>query len=168
MSFFSRRVGRVAGSLVVLAGAGGLLAQTPVAATQNTCTPTTCAYLNPDLAPEARAKDLVQRMTLDEKVSQTMDQAAAIPRLGVPQYGWWNEALHGVARYGEATVFPQAIGMAATWDTPLIRRIGDVIAIEGRAKYNDAIAHGERERFGGLTFWSPNINIFRDPRWGRG
>ena len=168
MSALSRRVGRVAASLVVLAGAGPLLAQTPASATQNACTPTTCSYLNPDLAPEARARDLVQRMTLEEKVSQTIDQAAAIPRLGVPQYGWWNEALHGVARYGEATVFPQAIGMAATWDTALVRRIGDVIAVEGRAKYNDAVQHGLHERFGGLTFWSPNINIFRDPRWGRG
>src|SRR5205823_8529932 len=88
--------------------------------------------------------------------------------LGVPQYGWWNEALHGVARYGSATMFPQAIGMAATWDTDLIRRIGGVIAVEGRAKYNDAVANGARDRFAGLTFWSPNINIFRDPRWGRG
>jgi beta-glucosidase len=132
------------------------------------CTAKTCAFLDPDLAPETRARDLVGRMTLDEKVSQTMDNAAAIPSLGVPAYGWWNEALHGVARIGVGTVFPQAIGMAATWDTPLIRNIGDVIAVEGRGKYNDAVAHNIHERFLGLTFWSPNINIFRDPRWGRG
>jgi len=132
------------------------------------CTPATCSYLNPALAPEARAKDLVGRMTLEEKVSQTLDQAVAIPRLGVAQYGWWNEALHGVARYGSATMFPQAIGMAATWDSDLIHRIGGVISVEARAKYNDAISHGLHERYGGLTFWSPNINIFRDPRWGRG
>jgi beta-glucosidase len=138
------------------------------AATVNICTPRTCAFLDTKLTPKARASDLVDRMTLDEKVSQTMDNAAAIPRLGVPAYGWWNEALHGVARIGIGTVFPQAIGMAATWDTALIRNIGDVIAVEGRGKYNDAVAHNDRERFLGLTFWSPNINIFRDPRWGRG
>jgi beta-glucosidase len=156
--------------LAALASAATLTAQTgasnpPVA---NICSPRTCAYLDPSLSPEMRARDLVDRMTLDEMVSQTMDNAAAIPRLGVPAYGWWNEALHGVARIGEGTVFPQAIGMAATWDTPLIGRIGDVIAIEGRAKYNDAIAHDIHERYLGITFWSPNINIFRDPRWGRG
>lgn len=168
MSAFTRGVlvAEVAGCLMAI---GSSLAQGPATqAKANACTPASCAYLNPDLAPEERAKDLVGRMTLEEKVSQTMDNAAAIPRLGVPQYGWWGEALHGVARYGQATVFPQAIGMASTWDTPLIRRIGDIIAVEGRAKYNDAVSHGLRERFAGLTFWSPNINIFRDPRWGRG
>ncbi|MBV8632336.1 MAG: glycoside hydrolase family 3 protein, partial [Silvibacterium sp.] len=96
------------------------------------------------------------------------DNAPAIPRLGVPAYNWWNEALHGVARAGLATVFPQAIGLAATWDTELEYRIADIIATEARAKYNDAIAHGDHSRYHGLTFWSPNINIFRDPRWGRG
>jgi len=135
---------------------------------QNTCTPATCAYLNPALAPEARAKDLVRRMTLEEKVSQTQDVAAAIPRLGVPVYNWWNEALHGVARNGIATVFPQSIGLAATWDTTLMHQIARVISTEARAKYNEAIRNGDRSRFTGLTFWSPNINIFRDPRWGRG
>ncbi len=156
--------------LTALASASTLIGQTGPAnpPVVNTCSPKTCAYLDPSLAPDLRAKDLVDRMTLDEMVSQTMDNAAAIPRLGVPAYGWWNEALHGVARIGEGTVFPQAIGMAATWDAPLIGRIGDVIAIEGRAKYNDAIANGIHERFLGVTFWSPNINIFRDPRWGRG
>jgi len=96
------------------------------------------------------------------------DQAPAIPRLDVPAYGWWNEALHGVARAGEATVFPQAIGLAATWDTDLEQRIGDIISTEARAKYNDAIRRDNHARYSGLTFWSPNINIFRDPRWGRG
>ena len=128
----------------------------------------TAAYRNPDLAPEKRAADLVGRMTLDEKVLQMQDQAPAIARLGVPAYGWWNEALHGVARAGEATVFPQAIGLAATWDTDLEQRIGDIISTEARAKYNDAIRRDNHARYSGLTFWSPNINIFRDPRWGRG
>jgi beta-glucosidase len=128
----------------------------------------TSAYRNPDLAPEKRAADLVGRMTLDEKVLQMQDQSPGIDRLGVPAYGWWNEALHGVARAGEATVFPQAIGLAATWDTDLEQRIGDIISTEARAKYNDAIAHNNHGRYFGLTFWSPNINIFRDPRWGRG
>ena len=126
------------------------------------------AYRNPDLSPEKRAADLVSRMTLDEKVRQMQNQAPAIDRLGVPAYGWWNEALHGVARNGEATVFPQAIGLAATWDTDLERRIGDIISTEARAKYNDAINHNKHGQYEGLTFWSPNINIFRDPRWGRG
>ena len=126
------------------------------------------AYRNPGLAPEKRAADLVSRMTLEEKVRQMQDQAPAIERLGIPAYGWWNEALHGVARNGEATVFPQAIGLAATWDTGLEQRIGDIISTEARAKYNDAISRNNHGRYAGLTFWSPNINIFRDPRWGRG
>ena len=117
--------------------------------------------------PEKRAADLVSRMTLDEKVAQMQNNAPAIPHLGVPAYGWWNEALHGVARAGEATVFPQAIGLAATWDTDLEQRIGDIIATEARAKYNE-IGQGDHRQYSGLTFWSPNINIFRDPRWGRG
>jgi beta-glucosidase len=125
-------------------------------------------YRNPDLPATARAADLVSRMTLDEKVLQMQDQAPAIPRLGVPAYGWWNEALHGVARAGQATVFPQAIGIAATWDTGLMHRIGDIISTEARAKYNEAIRREIHARYSGLTFWSPNINIFRDPRWGRG
>lgn len=118
--------------------------------------------------PEERAKDLVSHMTLEEKVSQMQDQAPAIPRLGIPAYNWWNEALHGVARAGLATVFPQAIGLAATWDTDLEHRIAEIISTEARAKYNDAIGHNDHARYHGLTFWSPNINIFRDPRWGRG
>jgi len=125
-------------------------------------------YLDTSLSIEQRVDDLVSRMTLEEKASQMQDVAPAIPRLGIPAYNWWNEALHGVARSGHATVFPQAIGLAATWDTPLMHRVADVISTEARAKYNDAIAHNQHDRYYGLTFWSPNINIFRDPRWGRG
>ena len=107
-------------------------------------------------------------MTLEEKAAQLQDSAPAIPRLGIPAYAYWNEALHGVARSGEATVFPQAIGMAATWDKALIQAEGDVISTEARAKYNRAQKEGNFGKYFGLTFWSPNINIFRDPRWGRG
>ncbi len=117
---------------------------------------------------EKRAADLISRMTLEEKVLQMQNSAPAIPRLGIPAYDWWNEALHGVARAGRATVFPQAIGLAATWDTDLMRRVADVISTEARAKYNEAIRTNDHSRYHGLTFWSPNINIFRDPRWGRG
>jgi beta-glucosidase len=125
-------------------------------------------YLNTQLTAEARAHDLVSRMTLDEKASQLEDWAPAIPRLGIPDYQTWNEALHGVARAGYATVFPQAIGMAATWDPKMVHTMGDVISTEARAKYNEAQREGNHQIFYGLTFWSPNINIFRDPRWGRG
>jgi beta-glucosidase len=132
------------------------------------CTPGTCAYLNQTLSADSRAKDLVERMTLPEKVSQTMDRAAAIPRLGVGEYNWWNEGLHGVARNGVATVFPQAIGLSATWDSGMVERVADVISTEARAKHNEAVRAGRFGRYSGLTYWSPNINIFRDPRWGRG
>ena len=115
-----------------------------------------------------RAKALVDQMTMEEAASQLIYGAPAIERLGVPAYNWWNEALHGVARAGMATMFPQAIGMAATFDTGLVEELGDVAATEGRAKYNAASRHGDRDIYKGLTFWSPNINIFRDPRWGRG
>ncbi|HJZ95261.1 MAG TPA: glycoside hydrolase family 3 C-terminal domain-containing protein, partial [Candidatus Solibacter sp.] len=125
-------------------------------------------YLNPDLPAERRAADLVSRMTLEEKVLQMQNSAPALPRLNIPAYDWWNEALHGVARAGRATVFPQAIALAATWDTDLMGRIADVISTEARAKYNEAIRNNQHGRYQGLTFWSPNINIFRDPRWGRG
>jgi len=131
-------------------------------------------YLDPNLPPERRAADLVSRMTLEEKVLQMQSTAPEIPRLGVPAYNWWNEALHGVVQ-GRATVFPQAIGLAATWDTGLMHRVADMISTEARAKYNDALIHpGETTtailpgRTAGLTYWSPNVNIFRDPRWGRG
>lgn len=115
-----------------------------------------------------RVDDLVRRMTLEEKVSQMVDRAPAIPRLGIPEYNWWNECLHGVARAGVATVFPQAIGLAATWDAPLIHQMAGVTSTEARAKYNEAMRNNNHQRYYGLTFWSPNINIFRDPRWGRG
>jgi beta-glucosidase len=125
-------------------------------------------YLDPSRPAAQRAHDLVCRMTLQEKAEQLEDWATAIPRLGVPDYQTWNEALHGVARAGYATVFPQAIGMAATWDTTLVHEEGKIISLEGRAKYNQAQREGNRRIFFGLTFWSPNINIVRDPRWGRG
>lgn len=125
-------------------------------------------YQNPKLSPEKRAADLVSRMTLEEKVSQTMNDSPAIPRLGIPAYNWWSEGLHGIARSGYATVFPQAIGNAATWDAPMVHAMATVISTEARAKYNWAIRHNIHSIYFGLTIWSPNINIFRDPRWGRG
>ena len=115
-----------------------------------------------------RARALVEQMTLHEKVSQMLHSAEAVERLGIPAYNWWNEALHGVARAGTATVFPQAIAMAAAFDPDMMETVGDAISTEGRAKYNMQKACGDRDIFKGLTFWSPNINIFRDPRWGRG
>ena len=120
-----------------------------------------------DLARQ-RAQALVARMTVEEAAGQLRYDAPAIERLGVPAYNWWNEALHGVARAGTATSFPQAIGLAAAFDPALLERLGGVAATEGRAKYNAAVRHGDRDVYKGLTFWSPNINIFRDPRWGRG
>ncbi|MCC8102736.1 MAG: glycoside hydrolase family 3 C-terminal domain-containing protein [Clostridiales bacterium] len=116
----------------------------------------------------SKAQELVSKMTLEEKASQLRYDAPAIERLGIPAYNWWNEALHGVARAGQATVFPQAIGLGATFDTELIGEIADTISTEGRAKYNAFSSEGDRDIYKGLTFWSPNVNIFRDPRWGRG
>ena len=115
-----------------------------------------------------RAEALVSQMTVDEMASQLKFDAPAIERLGIPEYNWWNEGLHGVARAGTATVFPQAIGMAAAWDTDLMKAEASVISEEARAKYNESTKHGDRDIYKGLTFWSPNVNIFRDPRWGRG
>lgn len=115
-----------------------------------------------------RAQELVESMTTEERASQLRYDAPAIPRLGIPAYNWWNEALHGVARAGTATMFPQAIGLAAAFDPELMRQVGDCISTEGRAKYNESSARGDRDIYKGLTFWSPNVNIFRDPRWGRG
>ena len=115
-----------------------------------------------------RAKELVSKMTLEEKASQLRFDSPAIERLNVPAYNWWNEGLHGVARAGVATSFPQAIGMAAAFDEELMEKVGDVIAVEGRAKYNAYSGENDRDIYKGLTFWSPNVNIFRDPRWGRG
>lgn len=149
-------------SVLTLALAGGTVRG------QDTGTAPQPAYLNPALPMEQRVDDLVSRMTLEEKASQLVNEAAAIPRLQVPAYNWWNEALHGVAAAGTATVFPQAIGLAATWDTPLMYEMATVISTEARAKHHEAVRQGRRKIFEGLTFWSPNINIFRDPRWGRG
>jgi beta-glucosidase len=126
------------------------------------------AYLDTSLSFEQRAADLVNQMTLDEKISQMMNDAAAVERLGIPEYNWWSECLHGVANNGIATVFPQAIGMAASFDPKLMLDVATVISDEARAKYHENVRKGDRSIFKGLTFWSPNINIFRDPRWGRG
>lgn len=126
-------------------------------------------YLDPDVPLEERISDLISRMTLDEKIDQMGYVSGAIPRLGIPVYTYWNEALHGVARNGRATVFPQAIGMAATWNPDLIEQVASAIGDEGRAKYHQAVReHGFSDWYQGLTFWTPNVNIFRDPRWGRG
>jgi beta-glucosidase len=125
-------------------------------------------YQDETLSFEQRAKDLVSRMTVEEKVTQMVYNSPAISRLGIPAYNWWSEALHGVARAGVATVFPQAIGMAATFDEKLIYDVAEVISIEARAKFHEFQRKGDHGIYKGLTFWSPNINIFRDPRWGRG
>jgi len=126
-------------------------------------------YLNPEVPVERRVDDLISRLTLEEKVSQLGHTAASVPRLHIPEYNWWNEGLHGVARAGVATVFPQAIGMAATFDEPLIHQAGETVGTEFRAKYYETVhPDGSTDWYRGLTVWSPNINIFRDPRWGRG
>jgi beta-glucosidase len=125
-------------------------------------------YQDPAAPLDRRVDDLISRMTLEEKVSQLMNDSPAIERLGVPAYNWWNECLHGVARSGRATVFPETIGLAATWDTDLIFRVATAISDEARAKYNEFVRRGKRNIYQGLTFWTPNINLFRDPRWGRG
>ena len=128
----------------------------------------TLPYLDPALPVDVRVNDLVSRMTIEEKASQLVNQARAIPRLQVSEYDWWSEALHGVARAGTATVFPEPIGLAATFDPPLIHQMATAIGQEARAKHNQAVRAGRRDIYEGLDFWSPNINIFRDPRWGRG
>jgi beta-glucosidase len=125
-------------------------------------------YKNTNASIEARAKDLVARFTIEEKASLLGNDSKGVARLGVPVYNWWNEALHGVARAGIATIFPQSIGMAATFNDSLIKEVANVISTEARAKYNLAIQKDRRLQYMGLTFWTPNINIFRDPRWGRG
>ncbi|MGD0368834.1 MAG: glycoside hydrolase family 3 C-terminal domain-containing protein [Acidobacteriaceae bacterium] len=125
-------------------------------------------WLNTSLPIDQRVDALISQMTLEEKVQQMRDHAPAIPRLGIPKYDWWNEGLHGVAFAGYATNFPQVIGMAATWDTQMVHTMGQTISTEARAKYDEAIRNNQHEQFFGLTFWAPNINIFRDPRWGRG
>ncbi len=154
---------------LVFVGAAAIAALLAVAVLVTNCArPKRFPFHDASLPLEQRLDDLLSRLTLDEKISQMKNRAEAIPRLGIPEYDWWNECLHGVARAGIATVFPQAIGFAATWDRPLIRRMATVISDEARAKHHEFVRHGLRKRYQGLTFWSPNINIFRDPRWGRG
>ncbi len=143
--------------LLLALGLGALQAQTAL-----------LPYQNPALSPEERAEDLLQRLTVEEKAQLMLDVSPAIPRLGIPAYQWWNEALHGCARSGLATVFPQAIGMAAAWDPVLLEQVFTVASTEQRIKYQQARAEGKIDRYEGLTVWTPNINIFRDPRWGRG
>ena len=157
------RICRTAAVVWMALNSSCVLAQQPAPSTE-----TKPAYLDPNLPADQRVNDLVSCLTLEEKSSQMQDVAPGIPRFGIPPYNWWNEGLHGVARAGHATVFPQAIGLAATWDTNLVHRVAEIISTEARAKYNDAVQHGNFGRYFGLTFWSPNINIFRDPRWGRG
>jgi beta-glucosidase len=128
----------------------------------------TAVYKDPDAPLDKRVADLVSRMTLEEKVSQMLSASPAIERLGVPAYDWWNECLHGVARAGVATVFPEPIGMAASFDENLMFKVATAISDEARAKHNEFLRHGHRGIYEGLTFWTPNINLFRDPRWGRG
>jgi beta-glucosidase len=125
-------------------------------------------YKNENLSFRERAEDLVSRMTVTERICQLLHDAPAIERLGVPSYNWWNEALHGVARAGVATMFPQAIGLAATFDEDLLHEVGDIVSTEGRAKFHEFQRKNDHDIYKGLTFWAPNINIFRDPRWGRG
>jgi len=125
-------------------------------------------FQNPGLIQEERIKDLISRLTLEEKTSLMLYNSPAIERLGIPEYNWWNECLHGVARAGKATVFPQAIGLAATFDEELIFKVATAISDEARAKHHEAVKMGNRDQYNGLSFWTPNINIFRDPRWGRG
>src|SRR5712692_44388 len=135
---------------------------------QAVASPSNPPYLNPALPVDQRVEDLISRMTLPEKASQLVNQARAIPSLQVPAYDYWSEALHGVAAAGVATVFPQAIALGSTWDAPLLHNVATVIGTEARAKHHEAVRQGRHNIFEGLTFWSPNINIFRDPRWGRG
>ena len=125
-------------------------------------------FQNPSLSQDERLNDLISRLTLQEKASLMLYNSPAIERLGIPEYNWWNECLHGVARAGKATVFPQAIGLAATFDEDLIFRVATAISDEARVKHHEAVKMGNRAQYNGLSFWTPNINIFRDPRWGRG
>jgi beta-glucosidase len=128
----------------------------------------TATFRDPSQPLRGRVNALLSQLTLEEKAQQLLDQSPAIPRLGIPAYSWWNEALHGVGRSAPATVFPQAIGLAATFDDALALREATAVSDEARAIYNAAIAKNHYVKYGGLTFWTPNINIFRDPRWGRG
>ncbi len=126
-------------------------------------------FQNPDLSSEDRAKDLISLLTLEEKAILMCDQSDAIPRLGIKKFNWWSEALHGLANNTGVTVFPEPVGMAASFDDELVYRIFNAVSDETRAKYNEAIKNGqENRRFLSLSVWTPNVNIFRDPRWGRG
>src|SRR6266705_210236 len=157
------RICRTAAVICIALSTSCVLAQQPAPSTEMKP-----AYLDPSLALDQRVNDLVSRLTLEEKAEQMQDVARGIPRFGIPPVTWWNKGLHGITRAGHATVFTQAIELAAAWDTNLVHRVADIISTEARAKYNDAVQHGNFGRYFGLTFWSPNINIFRDPRWGRG
>ena len=177
MKYQSRRKGalrHVVSAFALTAGLGAIampaMAQDPETGPAETqaAAPESMPFMDASLPAAERARDLVSRMTLEEKAAQMYDKAAAIPRLGIHEYNWWNEALHGVARAGHATVFPQAIGLAATWDEDQMLEVATTISDEGRAKHHLYASEGEYPMYGGLTFWSPNINIFRDPRWGRG
>jgi len=125
-------------------------------------------YKDKSLSAQERAEDITERLTLEEQASQLKYDAPAVERLGIPSYNWWSEGLHGVARAGTATMFPQAIGLAAMFDEDTMKQVGRVISDEARAKYNEYSAHGDHDIYKGLCLWSPNVNIFRDPRWGRG
>ena len=135
---------------------------------QNSSSQSDYAFRNTELSIDERVQDLINRLTLEEKAMQMVHNSPAIERLGIPEYNWWNEALHGIGRSGVATVFPQAIGLGATFDENLIREVASTISDEARATHNTAVKNGYRRQYSGLTFWTPNINIFRDPRWGRG
>ncbi|RZK45815.1 MAG: hypothetical protein EOO59_20345, partial [Hymenobacter sp.] len=153
--------------LLTVASAPRLPAPRPTATTHKATT--AYPFQSPDLPIDQRVDDLVGRLTLPEKVSQMLNASPAIDRLGIPAYNWWNEALHGVARTSlKTTVFPQAIGLAATFDTAALGRMARITADEARAVHQEFVRRGERGIYQGLTFWTPNINIFRDPRWGRG
>jgi len=163
------RTATAAAALLVLSTNGATAFTWPWSDTDNKAPPPPPpAYTNTALPFEVRVDDLVSRLTLEEKASQLGNWSRPIPRLGIPGYNWWNEALHGVARNGLATVFPQAIGLGATFDPGLIHDIGVAISTEARVKYNEAGYDKDHGIYQGLTFWSPNVNIFRDPRWGRG
>ena len=159
----SIRCARRLPTLIVVA-VTSLFANAPVRAQENK---NDSAFLNSALPPEKRVEDLISRMTLEEKASQLVNQARAIPRLNVPAYDWWSESLHGVAVDG-TTEFPEPVGLAATFDAPGIHDMAVAISIEGRIKHAQDVRSGHSNIFEGLDFWAPNINIFRDPRWGRG
>ena len=166
--FSAIRIRDAAGTVVAAISAAELREQEPADAWRIPEVADPRVYTDFAQSTDQRVDDLIRRMSLHEKVAQMLNDAPAIERLGVPAYNYWNECLHGVARAGLATVFPQAIGMAAMWDPRRLHEIADVIATEARAKYHDAVRHGNRAGYFGLTFWSPNINLVRDPRWGRG